>query len=109
VGIKEINLYSKRPKSKNEVVFVGNGKLMEDDGIDEYSIYSRTAPCIYSNCHEKHEGMIVIVNAPQREVSRIRKSFVGICSIGGEDHSYSIDNIWNATKDEFDWRAPEKT
>jgi hypothetical protein len=106
---KEINLYSKRPEDKYKVEFVGNGKLMEDDGTDEYSIYSRTAPCIYPNCHEQHEGMIVLVNAPQREVPRLRKSFVGICSIGDKDHSYAIDNIWNATKEKFDWRPLEKS
>jgi hypothetical protein len=106
---REMNLYSKRPKRTDLVIFIGDGKLMEDDGTNEYLIYSRTAPCIYPNCHEKHGGTIVIVDAPKREISRIDKSFVGKCSIGDEDHTYFIDNIWNATPQKFDWRTPEKT
>jgi Putative DNA-binding domain len=105
---REMNLYSNRPRGKDKVMFIGDGKLMEDDGT-EYLIYTRTAPCIKSNCHEKYGGRIAIVDAPPREVSRIRKSFVGKCSVGGEDHSYFIDNIWNATPAKFDWRTPEKT
>jgi Putative DNA-binding domain len=105
---REMNLYSNRPRGTDTVMFIGDGKLMEDGGT-EYLIYTRTAPCIKSNCHEKHGGMIAIVDAPPREVSRIRKSFVGKCSVGGEDHSYFIDNIWNATPAKFDWRTPDKT
>jgi hypothetical protein len=99
-------LYSKRPRSSEEASFVGQGNLMEDDGKGSYLIYRRTASCIYPCCKK---GKIVLTNAPPREVSRLCKTFVGVCSIAGTDHSYYVNRIWVATPDKFDWRSPNAT
>ena len=69
-------------------------------------IYSFTASCIYTCCHL---GKIVITDASPREISRIGKKFVGICSAAGNDHSYLIDNIFVAKPDQFDWRDLSKS
>lgn len=97
----EMNLYSKRPRRAEEASFVGQGKLMEDNGKGSYLIYPCTASCIYPCCEK---GKIVITNAPPREVSRLGKTFVGVCSIAKKDHSYRLDHIWVATPEQFDWR-----
>jgi hypothetical protein len=86
--------------------YVGNGSFIQDNGEGEYLIYSLTAPCIYPCCNK---GKIVITNAPPKEISRIGKNFVGVCSVAGNDHSYRIDNIFVAKPDQFDWSAPKKT
>lgn len=96
-----MHLYSKRPRRAEEASFVGQGKLMEDDGKGSYLIYPCTASCIYPCCEK---GKIVINNAPPREVSRLGKTFVGVCSIAEKDHSYRLDHIWVATPEQFDWR-----
>lgn len=103
---EEMYLYRKRPKNIKEAIFVGQGRLMEDDNKGGYLIYNPTAPCIYPCCNE---GKIIIANAPPREVSRLGKTFVGVCSIAGKDHSYRLDRIWVATPEQFDWRTLKTT
>lgn len=103
--LEKMHLYSKRPRKANEAIFVGQGRFMEKEDEDSYLVYNPTADCIYPCCNE---GKIVVANAPLREVSRLGKTYVGICSLAGKDHSYRIDYIWVATPDSFDWRAPDK-
>ena len=90
-------LYSKKPKKLEEAIFVGKGRLMEINDSNNFITYTPTAKCIYPNCHKNHGGMINIVNAPQKEISRLGKIYIGICSVAGKDHSYHIDNILVAT------------
>ena len=94
-------LYHRRPRELGVANYVGRGRLMEDDGDGSYFLYLPTADCIYPYCNE---GKIVIESAPLREISRLGKSYVGICSVAGKDHSYHLDNILVATPERFDWR-----
>lgn len=99
---EEMYLYQKRPANIKEAIFIGRGRLMEDDNKGGYLIYNPTAPCIYPCCTE---GKIIIADAPPREMLRLGKTFVGVCSSAGKDHSYRLDHIWVATPEQFDWRA----
>jgi Putative DNA-binding domain len=103
----EMELYYKKPRTLKENSFVGRGRFMSlDDNKNSYLIYKLTAPCIYPCCYE---GKIVVTDAPPREIVRLGKTFVGVCSVCGKDHSYRIDFNLVATRDQFDWRAPSKT
>jgi hypothetical protein len=94
--------------SKAEMpAYVGQGRFIhQDNGEGEYLIYSLTAPCIYPCCNM---GKIVITDTPPKEISRLGKKFVGVCSVAGNDHSYHIDNIFVARPDQFDWSDPKTT
>jgi len=96
-----MSLFYNRPKKLDETIFVGKGRLMKIKNNTHFLIYNPTAKCIYPNCSE---GKIIIAYAPEREVSRLSKKYVGVCSIAGKDHSYYIDNIGVATPERFDWR-----
>ena len=100
-----MSLFYNRPTKSDEAIFVGEGRLMEIKNNTHFLIYNPTAKCIYPNCSE---GEIIIVYAPNREVSRLGKKYVGVCSIAGKDHSYYIDNIGVATPERFDWRPLNK-
>lgn len=104
--LDDMSLYYKRPKKFHQAIFVGQGRFIEEKDEDSYLVYKPTAACIYPCCNE---GKIVVTNAPPREVSRLGKTYVGICSIAGKDHSYRIDHIWVATPESFDWRALDRT
>jgi Putative DNA-binding domain len=101
-----MRLHIKRPRNTEEASFIGQGRLMKNDNEGGYLIYNPTAPCIYPCCNE---GKIVISDAPPREVSRIGRTFIGVCSVAGKDHSYRLDYILVATPEQFDWRAPDTT
>jgi hypothetical protein len=105
--LEDMRLYYKRPKKSQQSIFIGQGRLMEKEDESSYLIYSPTAPCIYNCCHE---GKIVLADAPPREVPRLGKTCVGICSITGRDHSYTIDGILVATvRKDLDWRPLDRT
>lgn len=95
-------LYFKRPKNTTKAIFIGNGRFMEDDSKENYAIYKPTARCIYPCCNQ---GKIIVTAAPPREISRIGKDFIGLCSVGGKDHSYRLDDLLVATPEYFDWRS----
>jgi Putative DNA-binding domain len=105
---QEMCLYLRRPKVANMSIFIDQGKFsgnfIEDSGDGNYAILKPLAKCIYHYC----EGEILITNAPPRERSRLSKSFVGICSVSGRDHSYRVDHNLVATKEKFDWGPLEK-
>jgi hypothetical protein len=104
--VDEMKLYYKKPRTLKEDPFVGRGRFMSlDDNKNSYLIYKLTAPCIYPCCYE---GKIVVTDAPPREVMLLGKTFVGVCSVCGKDHSYRIDANLVATRAQFDWRAPSK-
>jgi hypothetical protein len=93
-------IYRNLPRKKDSACFVGNNQVVEADNDGMVYLYSRHAKCIYPNC----DGSIILAHAPPREVGRLGKTFVGICSICGKDHSYELDYIWNAYPQKFDWR-----
>jgi hypothetical protein len=80
--------------------------LVKDDGENNYLIYDLTSPCIYDDyCG----GKILIVDAPPKMDRKIW-TFAGKCSLCKEQHSYTIDNNFVATKkQDLDWGIPEKT
>lgn len=102
--LDEMRMYKNRHISNSEAVYVGQGRFMKSNHEAGYLIYNRTTPCIYPCC----EGKIVIVDAPPREILRLGKKFVGICSIAGKDHSYRIDHIGVAFSEQLDWRDLNK-
>ena len=95
-----MHLFYNRPKKLDKAIFVGKGRLMTIKNDTHFLIYNPTAKCIYPGCSE---GKIIIVYAPDKEVSRLGKKYVGVCSRAGRDHSYYIDNIGVATPERFDW------
>lgn len=103
---EDMRLYYKRPKEAHQSIFVGQGRFMKKKGDNSYLVYDPTADCIYPCCKE---GRIVVTNAPPREASKLGKTYVGICSIAGKDHSYRIDHILVATRERFDWRPLDRT
>jgi SEFIR domain len=102
--LEDMYIYNNRPSNPKTPNVINNGRLIEDYCEDSYLIYKRTAACLYDFC----EGKIVLSKAPPREIEKIGKTFVGICSEGGTDHSHFVDSIWVAIKKNFDWRDPER-
>jgi SEFIR domain len=100
---EDMYLYSNRPGYQKCGV-ISQGRVIEDDCEDYYSMYIRTAACLYDFC----EGQIELTKTTQKEIEQLGKIFVGRCSDGREDHLHHIDNIWVATKVKLDLRTPEK-
>lgn len=73
-----------------------------DDG--NIAIYLKNGKCIYPKC----EGTINIVPAPPRE--HPNHIVVGKCSLGGVQHTYSVDFNGIGYPKQFDWRpVPQET
>jgi len=98
-----IRYFVKRPKNKNEYTYVGDGQVIGINNSHSYWVDMPKAKCIYNNCN----GFIYLTATPPRELGKIAKCFVGICSVGERDHSYLVDHILNATPRVFDWRPLE--
>ena len=102
--IEAMYLYTKRPQKIDEGVFIGKGKFIQIKDKNSYLIASPTAKCIAPHC----PGKITVVHAPPKEVPRLNKKYVGICTHTGKDHSYYIDYNLVATPERFDWSLPRK-
>ena len=77
------------------------GCLAKKDDNGDILLYKKQTKCIYPDCN----GMVIVVAAPERECGN--HSFVGICSEGGKQHTYTYDGkIGYPAK--FDWRQLEK-
>lgn len=85
----------------NEAWFI-DGRWVEQDDDGDYVLYRKAAPCIYPKC----SGSVAIVPAPPRE--RGNHALVGICSVGGNRHTYTVDYNGIGYPAEFDWRPIEK-
>ena len=86
--------------------YVGYGWFIRENN-DNYEIYQFTGRCICDKCSE-YNGRIIIFNTPPQEVLRLYSPFSGKCSVGGEEHSYSINKLMVATNEYINWRTPEK-
>lgn len=96
--------FMNRPRESRVATFVGEDEVMEDAG-EVWHFYKLRAACIYPHC----KGKIELTDAPPRERALRTRSYVGICSICGRDHSYRIDGNGVATRaPNMDWRKPEK-
>jgi hypothetical protein len=87
----------------NEAKHIGPDKFLEVDEGGDYLTYSCTAPCLYPKCR----GRVVVVKLPPREHERYPNELAGLCSIGGQAHSYLIDRNGVATPRELDWRPKD--
>lgn len=85
----------------NEAWFI-DGKWVEQDDNGDYALYRKAAPCIYPKC----SGSVAIVPAPPRE--RGNHTLVGVCNIGGNRHTYTVDYNGIGYPAQFDWRPTEK-
>lgn len=64
--------------------------------------YAKEAKCIYPKCN----GLVHVVPAPPRE--QPNHSLVGMCSVGGVRHTYTVDYNGIGFLHEFDWRPLEQ-
>lgn len=78
------------------------GKFVEKRTDGNYLLYTKTAKCIYPRCC----GKVSVVVAPPRE--RHNHRFVGVCSIGGKQHTYTYDYNGIGYPCKFDWRPLDK-
>ena len=86
---------------ENEAWFIDDRWVEQyDDG--NYFLYKKIAACIYSKC----SGSVAIVRAPQREQGN--HTLVGVCSVGGHRHTYTVDYNGIGFPAQFDWRPIEK-
>ena len=85
----------------NEARFI-NGQWVEQNDNGDYVLYQKVAPCIYPKC----TGSVTIVPAPPRE--RGNHTLVGLCSVGGQRHTYTVDYNGIGYPAQFDWRPIEK-
>lgn len=97
-GKRKIAEHSFKP---NEAWFI-DGQWVEEDGNGDYVLYRKVAPCIYPKC----SGSVTIVPAPPRE--RGNHTLVGVCSVGGNRHTYTVDYNGIGFPEQFDWRPIEK-
>lgn len=104
VNHNNITYYLRKPKSKEQSKYIGNGKLIGINDKDNYLVAPVHGPCIYPHC----KGIINLTATPPREVGRIAKEFVGICSLAERDHSYIVDYNLVATRASLDWRPLEE-
>lgn len=97
-GKRNIAEHSFKP---NEAWFI-DGQWVEKDNNGDYILYRKAAPCIYPKC----TGSVAIVPAPPRE--RGNHTLVGVCSIGRNRHTYTVDYNDIGFPAQFDWRPIEK-
>jgi hypothetical protein len=86
---------------ENEAWFIDDRWVEQNDDGD-YFLYKKVATCIYPKC----SGSVAIVPAPPREQGN--HTLVGVCSVGGHRHTYTIDYNCIGFPEQFDWRPIEK-
>ena len=79
------------------------GKIVRKSNDGRYVVYEKVAPCIYPSCN----GVVRIVPAPPCE--KHNHTIVGICSIGGREHTYTVDSNGIGFPHRFDWRPTESS
>ena len=90
--------------SNDKRSYYRNGQWYEKLPNGNVSIYYKRAKCIYPKC----EGSVNIVPAPPRE--NPNHILVGKCSLGGVQHTYSMDFNGIGYPQKFDWRPlPQET
>lgn len=79
-----------------------DGRWVERDESGDYLLYRNTAPCNYENCH----GTVRIQTPPPRE--QHNHDLIGVCDIGGKQHTYRVDFNGIGERQHFDWRPLEQ-
>ena len=97
--------YRKRPREAGAANFVREDEVIKDAGDGKsWSLYRLSGACSYPHC----DGEIVLTRAPARERQIRFRTYVGICSKCGEEHSYRLDANWVATPaTDMAWREPD--
>lgn len=86
--------------SPNVAQFI-DGNWVEQQADGNYVRYTKAARCIYKKCR----GTVYIQPAPDRE--QPNHSLVGVCDLGGHQHTYTVDFNGIGFPRQFDWRAVE--
>lgn len=79
-----------------------DGKWYKRINKNKISIYSKKANCTYPKCN----GEISIIPAPPKEIHN--HDYVGICSVGGIQHTYTYARNGIGLKRFFDWSPVEE-
>lgn len=98
-----ILIFLRRGDIKRRDTYVGAGKVAHLNSNGSFSLYKRTAKCIYPEC----DGFIQICDPPPKEKQRC--FLVGRCSDCGIVHSYKIDPNWVAYPVDIDWSEDERS
>jgi hypothetical protein len=85
----------------NEARFI-DGRWIERKEDGDYLTYRKTARCIYPKC----SGTVFIQPAPPRE--RPNHTLVGVCDVGGLQHTFTVDYNGIGVPAKFDWRQVEE-
>jgi hypothetical protein len=96
-NLDHIRIFFRRREIKKRDTYVGAGKIAHLNSSGTFTLYRRTARCIYPKC----SGFIEITAPPQKEVQRC--FLVGKCTDCGIVHSYKVDPNWVAYPDDIDW------
>lgn len=79
-----------------------DGRWVERDESGDYLLYRNTAPCNYENC----KGTVRIQLPPPRE--QHNHDLIGVCDLGGKQHTYRVDFNGVGERQHFDWRPLEQ-
>lgn len=101
---RKIQYILRRPRSVNEARFTGEGEIIQNHDRDNFLIGKMTGRCIYEPCR----GIIQLASVPPKEKQNVEMDFVGVCSVGGINHSYFITRSWDAYPARFDWSKLNK-
>ncbi|WP_445357598.1 hypothetical protein ACJJIC_18410 [Microbulbifer sp. ANSA002] len=85
---------------QNNTAHFKDGEWYQKLPNDDVAIFLKKAKCTFPKC----KGTINIVPAPARE--HPNHSLVGKCSVGGLQHTYTVDFNGIGYPREFDWRSP---
>ncbi|MCC6192466.1 MAG: hypothetical protein IT318_25850 [Anaerolineales bacterium] len=81
--------------------YVGYGRFASRTPENDVVQYYRVAKCAYPRCN----GIVRVEGAPPLE--RSKHALVGVCSVGGKLHTYTVDANNIGYPREFDWSEPE--
>ncbi|RDK82579.1 UNVERIFIED_ORG: hypothetical protein DFO82_2403 [Idiomarina abyssalis] len=82
----------------NNKSYYRDGRWYEKLPNNDVAVYYKRAGCIYPRC----DGVVNIVPAPPRE--HPNHTLVGKCSVGGLQHTYTVDFNSIGYPHKFDWR-----
>ncbi|MDI1329563.1 hypothetical protein [Pseudomonas sp.] len=85
----------------NQAKFI-DGRWVERDENGDYLLYRKAAPCNYKDCR----GTVNIQTPPPRELHN--HDLIGVCDIGGKQHTYRVDFNGIGERQHFDWRPAEQ-
>jgi hypothetical protein len=92
-----ISIFFRRRDIRRRDTYVGAGKIAHYNSNGTFTLFKRTARCIYPNCN----GFIEVTDPPPKE--RQRCFLVGKCTDCGVAHPYKVDPNWIAYPRDIDW------